>query len=515
MKKLTTISLTLLVGVLTLISCKKTIEKPGGGNNPPVDTTVMRKFQLVIDSLPGETTAVTNLTAIISVTNGQDELVVSNRKVPLSYNGKYVTDTITLAKGEYKVTKLWLIQPNNTVRFVTPITGSVKAPLVTKPLPLSFSLQPQAVKQVSAEVARVNTSDAAENFGYPAGSFGNINPPDDPNSMLKIRVQPLIRIGDVVYDSTPVTLNVLTWSNTGQINTVNLTLHPGTNEIWLSKAATKYQLKISKWGTYDEMTLQRSQVQEGALYSLGGSTAAKKLSEVLTYKLINNNYVPETRAVYTYESGRVKEILHYKKWPDGSSYLAEKEIFHYTNGKVNSIKRYNEGISLIETTNFSYRNDGKLHQMVHLKGNHQTQATVAYTPLPGGTGISGNHTIDILYNDNYHPYITYYSMSIQGGTMLQSTKSTSHGNNELAHFQYDFSVNPFTHLNLPDLFLSTYSKHNRVAEQRTYHGDYPINEPYNFSYSYGSDGYPVELITKYRTYLTGQHASTIKTVYKY
>ena len=101
MKKLTTISLTLLIGVLTLISCKKVIEKPSGGNNPPVDTTVLRKFQLVIDSLPGETIAVTNLAAIISVTNGQDELVVSTREISLSYNGKYVTDSITLAKGQY------------------------------------------------------------------------------------------------------------------------------------------------------------------------------------------------------------------------------------------------------------------------------------------------------------------------------------------------------------------------------------------------------------------------------
>jgi hypothetical protein len=515
MKKLTTISLALLIGVLTLIACKKTIENPGGGNNPPVDTTVLRKFQLVIDSLPGETITVTNLAAIISVTDGQDELVVSDRKVSLSYNGKYVTDSITLAKGQYKVTKLWLIEPNNTVRFVTPITGSAKAPLVTKPLPLSFSLQLQPVKQVSAEVARVNASDVAENFGYPAGSFGNINPPVDPNGLLKIRVQPIIRIGDIVYDSIPVTLNVLTWSNTGQLNTVNYTLHPGTNEIWLSKAATKYQLKITKWGTFDEMTLQRSQVQEGGLYSLGGNTAAKKLSEVLTYKLINNNYVPETRAVYTYELGKVKEILHYRKRPDGSNYLAEKEIFQYTNGKVNSIKKYSEGIILIETTNFTYRNDGKLHKMVHLKGNHQTQATVAYTPLPSGTGISGNHMIDILYNYNYLPYITYYNMSIQGGTMLQSITSTSHGNNELAHYQYDYSINPFVHINLPDLYLSNYSKHNKVAEQRTYHGDYPIDEPYKFSYSYGSDGYPSELITKYKTYLTGQHTTTIKTVYKY
>jgi hypothetical protein len=106
-------------------------------------------------------------------------------------------------------------------------------------------------------------------------------------------------------------------------------------------------------------------------------------------------------------------------------------------------------------------------------------------------------------------------MSIQGGTMLQSIKSTSHGNNELANYQYDYSINPFVHLNLPDLYLSNHSKHNKVAEQRTYHGDYPINEPYSFSYSYGSDGYPSELITKYKTYLTGQHSSTIKTIYKY
>lgn len=99
--------------------------------------------------------------------------------------------------------------------------------------------------------------------------------------------------------------------------------------------------------------------------------------------------------------------------------------------------------------------------------------------------------------------------------MLSSTRSTSHGNNEVAHYQSDYSINPFVHLNLPDLHLSHYSKHNKVAEPRTYHGEYPLTEPYSFRYGYDGNDYPTELITNYRTYLSGRHSATVKTVYKY
>jgi hypothetical protein len=516
MKKITILSSQLLIAVLVLFSCKKNIYRPGDNDqNPPVDTTTTRTFQFVLETLPGQTTVINNLSAVLTITNEQNEVIVSNRKMALSYSGKYKTDTLILPKGAYKVSKFWVVTPNNTIDFVAPVTGSAKAHLVTKPLALQFDLIQKPHREMEMQVARVNANDKAEDFGYPSGSFGTSNPPDDPNGMIKIRVHPLIRIGEVVYDSIPVTLTLHTWATDGQVTTTTHTLQPGRNDLWLSKAATKYQLKISKWGAYDEMTLLRNGIQEGMLYSLGGSRAANKLSEVLNYQLVNNTFVPQTRDLYRYEAGQIKEILHYRKRADGNNYLAETEQFHYVNGKVASIKRYDENAALIETTLFTYKSDGKVQQMVNTKGTNQILATVDYTPLAGGTGISGNHNISIRYNYNYLTYSEHYVMSIQGGMMVNSSLSSSHGNNEVAHYQYDFSINPFTNLGIPDLFWSNYSKHNKVAEQRTYHGSYPITEPYNFTYSYDANGYPTEVITKYRTYLTGQHSTTIKTVFKY
>ena len=126
--------------ILTLLACKKNIE-PGGNPPPQVDTTVMRKFQFVLESLPGQTTVINNLSAIITITNEQNEVIVSDRKVALTYNGKYATDTLVLAKGNYRVTKFWIVSPSNTVDFATPLTGSSKAHLVTKPLFQPFALQ--------------------------------------------------------------------------------------------------------------------------------------------------------------------------------------------------------------------------------------------------------------------------------------------------------------------------------------------------------------------------------------
>jgi hypothetical protein len=39
--------------------------------------------------------------------------------------------------------------------------------------------------------------------------------------------------------------------------------------------------------------------------------------------------------------------------------------------------------------------------------------------------------------------------------------------------------------------------------------------PYDFEYTYDSDGYPTELVRKYYNSISGQYAYTIKTVYNY
>lgn len=87
MKKILLFYSLLLIMFSALSACKKSADKPGGGN-PPADTAGTRKFQLVIDSLPGETTGLDELSAIISIVNTQNDTIVANRKIALKFNGK-------------------------------------------------------------------------------------------------------------------------------------------------------------------------------------------------------------------------------------------------------------------------------------------------------------------------------------------------------------------------------------------------------------------------------------------
>ena len=54
-----------------------------------------------------------------------------------------------------------------------------------------------------------------------------------------------------------------------------------------------------------------------------------------------------------------------------------------------------------------------------------------------------------------------------------------------------------------------------VWQQRAYYGSYPANVAYSFEYKYDNEGYPIELISRYKSYTTGQHLFTTKTVYNY
>ena len=108
-----------------------------------------------------------------------------------------------------------------------------------------------------------------------------------------------------------------------------------------------------------------------------------------------------------------------------------------------------------------------------------------------------------------------YNKSFIGGTMTEDAAITSHHSSELGRYAYDFKINPYIHLKIPDLFLTHTSKHNKVYQQKTFYAHYPLVEPYAFEYTYDGDDYPKELVTKYRNYGSTAHAQTIKTVYSY
>ena len=253
--------------VVILVGCKKeaVLDKPGGGHHPePLSHTL--RFSL--EALPGESNIVDGLSALVTILNEQNEPVLVNKKLSLTYNAAYVSDSLTLSSGNYKITGFLVIDENKLTRFATPVSNSAKASLVQKPLALSFSLPKNNATLVQLEVAQVASGDEPENFGYPAGSFTGVANDPDTDVHLKIKIHPIIKIGAVVYDSIPVSLTLTTWNAAGQPTTTYQALAAGISEVMLPKSGEKYSLRVSRWGITDELVLLKKDIQGGTVYNL-------------------------------------------------------------------------------------------------------------------------------------------------------------------------------------------------------------------------------------------------------
>ncbi len=416
----------LLIVLFLLIGCKDKdliMERPGGGAQQPVPPA-STKVVLTLDALPGETNIVNELFALISISNEKDQPVVLNQKMALQHDGKYVTDTITLTSGQYKINKFLIVDKSGFTKFATPLTGSEMGGQVQHPLAISFTLPKPTVSAIAIDVLRIAPGAQPEKYGYPAGAFNlpATQEPDeteipDPNPFIKIKVRPLIKIGDVVYDSIPVNFILTSWNAAGQPTVVHLNLPAGTNEVSLPKSAVRYDLLVSKWGTTDELSLQKEDVNEGAIYTLGGSKAAKKLKSELGFKMVKGAWVAETKNVYEYDgAGRLMKVLYHRKRTDNTPYIHATEYLDYNNmGKVEKIVKKDESNQLLSETTFQYAADGKIINMLQKQGSLQTVANVSYHSRPGSTGISGNYNINVRYQYSNTQVTGQYNMQLKGG----------------------------------------------------------------------------------------------------
>ena len=118
----------LLIALFILIGCKDKdliLERPG--NNPKPLPTASTKVLLTVENLPGETSMVNELFAMVTIVNELNQPVVTNQKVALNHFDKYVTDTLTLASGQYKISRFIIVDKNGHTRFATPVSGSEMA----------------------------------------------------------------------------------------------------------------------------------------------------------------------------------------------------------------------------------------------------------------------------------------------------------------------------------------------------------------------------------------------------
>ncbi len=502
---------------LLLVSCTKTtIIRPDTAAPLPTDTNNQRSFQVAFETLPNYQNTPEGLTVTVAIepAAGGQLTQISARLV---YDQQYRTAAMNLPKGSYKIKGVIIKNQDGSALFATPVTGSAKAALVNRPLSITMVLDDQAEKLITLQVISVIASDIPQSFGYADGSFGHR--PGQPDSEMdkQILVRPMIRVGHVIYDSIPAQLIVKSWDAKNEMTYNILYLKGGAQSVYLSARAVKHQLSVSKWGSYDEFTLNKEDIQEGSVYDIGGDVEPQKLKSVLEYKIVKGTHTPVTKTDFEYHSnGFIKQKQVWGKRADMSTYLVQKDIYEYINNKIGIIKSYNENDVLIKTTTVQYQNAAKRISSIEEKTGTETIHTyVTYTALETRSGITQDYRIDAATNNGPSLPVTYFSKTMRGGSVLTDVIATENGGHAEGLYEYDFCVNPYAHLEIPDRQLLLYEKHNLKTQWKTWFRGYPENEPYTFSYTYNDYGHPRELLSQYRNYQTKKDTYAIRTTYVY
>jgi hypothetical protein len=335
-------------------------------------------------------------------------------------------------------------------------------------------------------------------------------PPDTTSRTFVIKLRTEIKVGNVVYDSIPSSLMIRSWDSAQQLSTSFQSLKAGNNELTLSRSKVKYELTIEKWGLSEKFIITSAEFENGKLYKFIGLKPLKPLRSEITYLLENGAYKADSKNTYLYNGdGTLSQIQFQRKKADGSPYLYATDKFEYIGNRLDHIVRFKPDGEIIQHITFTYDNSGKVIAMKEVNEDGETNATVQYHR------IAGREETNIHYGYSGKTITMDYYKIFVNGNLMQGSSITSHNNSELSQYDYDNNINPYHQMNWPDIFLSRQSKNNVTYEQTSYHGAYPINVPYGFTYSYDSDGYPKEVVKQFRTYLTGQHAYTAKTVYTY
>lgn len=504
------ISLAIIVA-FNLVACSKVPPPinptPGPGETPASS----RLFRLVIDSLPGMANEpVANLFAQLEIKNDKNEVVKSNQLLAINFQQGFKTETMELPAGNYKISKLLVQTGTGKILYATPLVGSVKAGLVKRPLAYSIKIPNAATLDVAADFLKILPGDKATDFGYDEETFPA---PVEEDQQISIRIKTSIKVGDILYDSIPSTLVYRSWDAKNDFKVRIIHLNAGINTVALDKGAERHDFIVKKWNKDYNRTISKTELRKNALYVFGEEKEAKLLKNELVYLLVNGTYKADTKNSYYYNDEKQLTRIEYlrKREATNAPYIAMKEEFVYSNGKAERINRFDEnGVSTCFTS-FEYNGNGKVSRITEQDNNITKTAAVVHHPVnaDGITSVNFNYTYS--HNSNN---LEYYQRFRNGNIESENSRS-SNNSTENAVYSYDENINPFVHMGWPNLFLSNSSKNNIISQQRTYFGNYPANVVYSFEYKYDGDGYPIELIRRYKSYITGQHLFITKTVYNY
>src|SRR5215203_5261086 len=120
--------LLILLFVLIQLSCGKepTIIQP---QHP-----ASNHLQVEIKELPGIDTILKLSYVLLSVINEENDEVIKDRTLALTYNGSYKTEKLFLPGGKYRVSSLLIRNNYDSLMYAAPHVNSVRASEIVNPL---------------------------------------------------------------------------------------------------------------------------------------------------------------------------------------------------------------------------------------------------------------------------------------------------------------------------------------------------------------------------------------------
>jgi hypothetical protein len=337
-----------------------------------------------------------------------------------------------------------------------------------------------------------------------------VPPAVEDTSTFNLKLKAEIKVGDVMYDSIPASLTIISIDSQQVSHQSQINLAAGVNAIQLSNKMLRFELKLSKWGITREISLTKQEAKQSGTIVFSGQKAAKKLLTEASFILAGGAYQPQGRSDFFYNAnGSLKQIEFWQKKPQVYELLRyHTDKFIYVDGRVETITRYDAQDAQVGYSTFLYDANGKISNMYQEMYAQQTGVAVEYSDAGGLSNLD----MDFLFGNGQ---TMTYNMKFKNGNKIADGARSSTGAGEGGSYGYDHNINPYKHMNWPDLYMSHASKNNLVKQEKSFGGAIPSAVPYKFEYQYDADGYPIELIKSFKSGMTGEHLYTVKTVYTY
>lgn len=336
-------------------------------------------------------------------------------------------------------------------------------------------------------------------------------PPPPPTGNYAIKVKASVTVGDVVYDSIPATITIASWDSKGTLHQREAQLAAGANIIYLPKAHTKYTIRMSKWGVTDERTIMSNQVSETTTYTLGGSKAAKKLREEVSYQFQDGSYQLNRKLLYLYDGqGRLQEIQNFfadANHPSPHLELYSVDRFIYHDGRldrVETVDKKTAGEPVSGSVDYLWNLTGQIVALQYGTPGNISESRVEYLSQDNHELVRVN-----LFNDNMATG-SRIDLKFAGGNRVEEKTVIPNHATQTRTFSYDGNINPYVHMKWPRLQFAGLSKNNVVEERLDFAAAYMRNE-----YTYDADGYVKEVVKREINGNTSETRAMVKTIFTY